>query len=126
RLRQIEQRLLPERPQRVLAHPHVVPPPVHQQQLQQEPELRYRVVRDPSRLQPFLARDPDPHVRLLDHRDVVRPVTHREGNRLVHPLPDRFHQVRFLLRARPAADHRVHEDREVEEALAEEEVVFQR
>jgi hypothetical protein len=48
---------------------------MHQQQLNQEPELRDTVIACPSSLQSFFSSYADPDMRLLDHCDIIRTVT---------------------------------------------------
>ena len=79
------------------------PPPMHDQQLRQEPKLPKRIVRRHRRLRALVPEQPAPDIRLLDHRHVVRPVPDRERHR-APALLDELHRER-LLRGRHAAAH---------------------
>lgn len=58
----------------------VGPPTVDEEQLRQEPELTERVVSGHGRLGTLVPEEATSDVCLLNHRDVVRTVTNRQGH----------------------------------------------
>mmetsp|Transcript_4962 Transcript_4962/g.11927 ORF Transcript_4962/g.11927 Transcript_4962/m.11927 type:complete len:781 (-) Transcript_4962:518-2860(-) len=98
--------------------PVVEPHPVLEEKRVEEAELPYCEVGGLGRRGALLTHDPDPDVRLLDHRLVVASVADREHAGAL-PLLDLPDDEGLLPRRAAARDHRLAEGGQVEEPLAE-------
>ena len=103
-MREGEEHVLVEEVEDHLADAHVVPPPVHQHQPPQHPELRESIIAGLHRRHALLPEQPDPDVRCLYHRDIVGTVSDGQCY-LVEVIPHQLNYFCLLDRQQSAAHH---------------------
>lgn len=80
---------------------------MYQQHSLHHREVRKRIVRTPRRLSSLFPHNSQSHIRLLNHRHIIRPVSNRSGDRIpIHRL-HQLHHFALLQRTQATTQHSV-------------------